>query len=98
MLQVNNGQQEIIEFEVKPRIKLISCFLLVTCCKVQVRATRSASVSNHLTYNCGLLVPNLLLRTKVAPEHSGGREGSETSKLNTFPRCCCFRLQGSIQF
>ncbi len=60
-------QGEINESEAKPRILLISCFLLVTCCKAQVRATKCAKVSDHLTDNWRLLVSNLL-RTKVAPD------------------------------
>ncbi len=78
-----NNKQEISESEAKPRILFISCFLLVTQRKAQVKATKSVKVSNYYTDNWRLLVSNLLLRTKVAPDdvpyrksHACSRPGS----------------------
>ncbi len=34
-----------------------------------MRAIKSAKVSNHSIHNCRLIVQNLLLRTKVAPDN-----------------------------
>ena len=45
---------------------MISMHHLITCCKAQVKAIKSAKLSNHSSDKCRLLVPNLLLRTKVA--------------------------------
>ncbi len=38
---------------------------LITFCKAHVKATKSAKLSNLFCDKCRLLVPNLLLRTKV---------------------------------
>ncbi len=50
MLEVINGGKEIIQSEPKARIRIISMHHLITCCKAQVRETKSAQLSNHLTY------------------------------------------------
>ncbi len=67
--EVIKGDKEIMRSEPKARIELFSMHLVITCCKAQVRATKSAKLSNHLSDNCRLLVLNLLLKTKVAPDN-----------------------------
>ncbi len=61
---------------------MISIHHLVTCCKAQVKATKSTKLPNHLIDKCRLLVPNLLLRTKVALDDVPHSDRSRMSPRN----------------